>query len=36
MQQTHIVLCLWLIEEYQIKELLKLYPLQFISLRLDQ
>ena len=36
MQQPDIAQCLWLNEEYQIKGLLKLNPLQFISLKLDQ
>ena len=34
MQQPKIAQCLWLNEEYQ--GLLKLNPLQFISLKLDQ
>ena len=36
MQQPNIALCLWLTEVYQIKGLLKLNPLQFISLKSDQ
>ena len=36
MQQPKIALCLWLNEVYQIKGLLKLNPLQFISLKSDQ
>ena len=36
MQQPDIAQCLWLNEEYQIKGHLKLNPLQFISLKLDQ
>ena len=36
MQQPKIALCLWLNEVYQIKELVKLNPSQFISLKSDQ
>ena len=36
MQQPKIAQCLWLNEVYQIKGLLKLNPLQFISLKSDQ
>ena len=35
MQQPKIALCLWLNEVYQIKELVKLNPWQFISLKSD-